>query len=219
MDTNVYNLIWQSYPNHLREMMQNMMQADNFTDVTLVTDDKKSIKAHRNILSACSPVLNNILKLHSQPNHPIIYLRGIQYSEMESILQFIYQGEARFAEYRLNEFLSVSQSLEIKQLSKNAVVENKQLCPAFDEQCEYMINETYLKRNNFTKDTEENDDRNQDLNDDIGEENNENQKLTENMKEVNDENQDLTEDTEMSTLNTSTSMKGDQLEKQYKCDQ
>ena len=124
MDTNVYNLIWQSYPDHLREMMQNMMQADNFTDVTLVTDDKKSIKAHRNILSACSPVLNNILKLHSQPNHPIIYLRGIQYSEMESILQFIYQGEARFAEYRLNEFLSVSQSLEIKQLSKNAVVEN-----------------------------------------------------------------------------------------------
>ena len=220
MDTNVYNLIWQSYPDHLREMMQNMMQADNFTDVTIVTDDKKLIKAHRNILSACSPVLNDILlKMDFQTNHPFIYLRGIQSSEMESILQFIYQGEAKFAEYRLNEFLSASQSLEIKQLSKNAESEKKQLGTPLADQCEYMINETYLKRKDFTEDTEENNDKNEDLADDTGEENEKYQQLTENNKEErNDENQDLTEDTEISTLNTSPSMKGDQLERQYKCD-
>ena len=156
MDTNMYKLMWQSYPDHLREMMQNMMQTDNFTDVTLVTDDKKSIKAHRNILSACSPVLNDILlKMDHQTNHPFIYLKGIQSSEMESILQFIYQGEARFAEYRLNEFISASQSLEITQLSKNAESEKKQ-------QCEYVINERYLKRVDFTEDIEENNDKNED---------------------------------------------------------
>ena len=46
-------------------------------------------------------------------SHPVIYLRGIQYSEIESLLQFIYLGEAKFYEERMNEFLSVSKSLEI----------------------------------------------------------------------------------------------------------
>merc|ERR1712045_1025018 len=37
--------------------------------------------------------------------------------EMESIMQFIYLGEARFYEEKMNEFLKVSSSLEIKELS------------------------------------------------------------------------------------------------------
>ena len=51
-------------------------------------------------------------------SHPVIYLRDIQYSEIESILQFIYLGEAKFYEERMNEFLSVSKNLEIQELSK-----------------------------------------------------------------------------------------------------
>ena len=93
--------------------MREMMTSDDFTDVTLVTDDKKTIKAHRNILSACSPVFKNILQMEINNSHPVIYLRGIQYSEIESLLQFIYLGEEKFNEERMNEFLSVSKSLEI----------------------------------------------------------------------------------------------------------
>merc|ERR1711974_53544 len=69
------------------------------------------------ILSACSPVFKNILHLDSNNNNPIIYLRGIQYSEMEPIMQLIYLGEARFHEERMSEFLMVSKNLEIKKLS------------------------------------------------------------------------------------------------------
>ena len=71
--------------------MREMMTSDDFTDVTLVTDDKKTIKAHRNILSACSPVFKNILQMEITNNHPVIYLRGIQYTEIVSILQFYNQ--------------------------------------------------------------------------------------------------------------------------------
>ena len=42
-----------------------------------------------------------------------MYLRGIQYSEMESIMQFIYLGEATFYEERVD---AVAKSLEIKEL-------------------------------------------------------------------------------------------------------
>ena len=66
---------------------------EDFADVTLVTEDKKQIRANKSILRTCSPVFEEILK-KEQNSSPIIYLRGIQYSEMESIMQFIYLGEA-----------------------------------------------------------------------------------------------------------------------------
>ena len=112
-----YTLAWQSYSDHLKEALKEMMTSSGFADVTLVTDDKQQIRAHRNILSACSPVFKNILQFDSSNNNPIIYLRGIQYSEMESIMQFIYLGEARFYKERISEFLMVSKNLEIKGLS------------------------------------------------------------------------------------------------------
>ena len=98
--------------------MKEMMTSEDFADVTLVSDDRKIIKAHRNILSACSPVLQGILQLETLNNHPVIYLRGIQYTEIESIIQFMYLGEAKFYEERINEFMSVVNNLEIKDLSK-----------------------------------------------------------------------------------------------------
>ena len=112
-----YTLSWHSYSDHLREALREMMKTTEFADVTLVTDDKQQIRAHRNILSACSPVFKNILKIDSSNTNPFIYLRGIQQSEMESIMQFIYLGEAKFDEERMNEFLKVSKNLEIKDLS------------------------------------------------------------------------------------------------------
>ena len=78
----LYNLTWQSYSDHLREALREMITSHEFTDVTLVTDDKQQIRAHRNILSACSPVFKNMLQLDSTNIDPVIYLRGIQHSEI-----------------------------------------------------------------------------------------------------------------------------------------
>ena len=67
-----YSLAWKTYSGHLRDMMKEIM-CDEFTDVTLVCEDKKKIKAHKNILSACSPVFKDIVKLE-QSAKSIIYL-------------------------------------------------------------------------------------------------------------------------------------------------
>ena len=116
MQPEKYKLTWDTYPDYLREIMKEMMTSDNFTDVTLVSDDKQTIKAHRNILCASSPVFKNILQLQTNNNHPVIYLRGIKYSEIESMMQFIYLGEATCYQERANELLYVLNSLEIKEL-------------------------------------------------------------------------------------------------------
>ena len=140
MHPDKYTLTWHSYPDYLREMMREMMTSDDFTDVTLVTDDKKTIKAHRNILSACSPVFKNILQMEINNSHPVIYLRGIQYPEIESILQFIYLGEAKFHEERMNEFLSVSKNLEIRELSKDVEIDEPKIGTSHQNQ-EFLVTE------------------------------------------------------------------------------
>ena len=116
-----YSVTWHTYSDHLKSMMKELMMNEDFSDVTLVTEDKKQIKANVNILSACSPVFKDILKKEKNSSQ-IIYLRGIQYSEIESILKYIYLGEATFYEERMNEFIAVAKSLEIKELC-NTVTE------------------------------------------------------------------------------------------------
>ena len=86
---------------------------EDFSDVTLFTEDKKQMKANIHVLSASSPIFKDILKKEKNSS-AIMYLRVVQYSEIESILQFIYLGEATFYEERMDEFLDVAKLLEIK---------------------------------------------------------------------------------------------------------
>ena len=118
-----YNLTWQTYSDHLKSMMRELMTNEEYSDVTLVTEDKQQINANIHILSACSPVFKDILK--KEKNYrTIMYLKGIQYSEMESIMQFIYLGEATFHEEKMDKLLAVAKSLEITELC-NAESETK----------------------------------------------------------------------------------------------
>ena len=117
-----YSLLeWPSYSEHLRNMMKEMLMDEKFSDVTLVTEDKKQIKAHLNILSACSPFFKDILQ---KQNNSIIFLRGIHFDEVKSIMQFIYLGKTSFQQEMLNEFLSVARSLEIKELCNTETFSN-----------------------------------------------------------------------------------------------
>lgn len=113
-----YDLKLDSYPQHLKDIMNQLLSSEDFTDVTLVCDDGKQIKAHRNILSVCSPVLKNILQIDKR-NVPIIYLRGINHYEMEAIIKFIYLGQASVLKTKVDSFLLAADNLKIKELSQD----------------------------------------------------------------------------------------------------
>merc|ERR1719347_424285 len=111
-----YTLNWHTFSNHLKLMSKDLFQDGRYTDVTLVSDDQTQFKAHKIVLSACSPVFKKIID--SNPSqHPLIYLRGIQSYEMESILQFMYLGEGKFYHERMREFIKVAQDLEVREIS------------------------------------------------------------------------------------------------------
>ena len=96
------------------------MTSNELTDITLVSEDKIPFKAHKVVLFACSLVFKSTISDNSLPSLTI-FLRGIQSQEIDSILQFLYLGQATFSQERMNEFLNVAKSLEIKEINKNIV--------------------------------------------------------------------------------------------------
>ena len=119
-----YNLTWDSHSDDLRNMLRGFFTSRNFADVTLICDDMKKIKAHKNILGAWSPVLKDIFETElGQPS--IVYLRGINHSTMESVVQFIYLGEVSLNEDSINDLLSVAKDLKIWQLCEAKVIEDE----------------------------------------------------------------------------------------------
>ena len=132
MNQEKFNLTWHTYTDHLREMLHNLLFSEDLTDVTLVSEDKKRFKAHKVVLSACSPLFKTIIS-DSNLSSPIIYLRGIQSLEIESILQFIYLGRATFYQERMNEFIDVARSLEVKEISKDIEIPQNEQNDSFEE--------------------------------------------------------------------------------------
>ena len=117
MDQEKYKLEWDTYSDHLREMLHAMMKSNELTDVTLVCDDKRQFKAHKIVLSACSSVFKSIFNDLPQHNS-VIYLRGIKHQEMEAILEFMYVGVATLNQERMSEFMNDAKNLEIKEISQ-----------------------------------------------------------------------------------------------------
>ena len=117
-----FNLTWHTFLPFAKDLLKNLYNTNKYSDVTLVCDENKHLQAHKFILSACSPIFENILNNNDQAKS-FIYLRGINYEEISSILQFIYLGEATFYQDRMNELLSVAQDLMIKEIGQNKETE------------------------------------------------------------------------------------------------
>ena len=95
------------------------MNSNKSSDVTLACDDRTKFKAHKFALSACSPVFQLIIDDLPNKEDSFIYLRGVKSHEMQSILQYIYLGQATLSQDRMIEFLNVAKNLEIKDICKD----------------------------------------------------------------------------------------------------
>ena len=120
-----YTLNWHTFTDHLQLMFKDLYEEEKHSDVTLVCDDQTQFKAHKIVLRACSPVFKKIID-NNPSQHPLIYLRGIQSYEMESILQFMYLGEGKFYYERKGEFIKVAKDLEVKEISKGVDMQNEE---------------------------------------------------------------------------------------------
>ena len=134
-------LRWNDFQENISVAFRELRNDTDFFDVTLAcsTDDgslknsglsdrdpggkprHKTVRAHKVILSACSVFFKDLLKSMNGGNtnqtQPLIYLRGIKYEDLQSILDFMYYGEVNIEQEKLNTFLAVAEELRVKGLS------------------------------------------------------------------------------------------------------
>ena len=87
---------------------------DYLCDITLVTNDDREFKAHRNVLSAASPFFCKLLQSDMKENREgIIRLEEISGSVMEDVLEFIYTGTVEVTQENAEELIAAGNYLII----------------------------------------------------------------------------------------------------------
>ena len=122
-------LNWDDFGNHSNITFRQLWNNDEFTDVTLATEDGQQIKVHKVILSSTSEFFRNILSKNPH-QHPLLYLKDIRNKDLEMIMKFIYQGQCTIDQNELKSFLSTGKDLGITGLTN--ILEQIDL-EAFDE--------------------------------------------------------------------------------------
>ena len=117
MSKGKYIFTWSHFNLNLNVNLEELLHKNFYTDVTLVSDDLVQFPAHKFVLSASSTVLKDIL-LNNPHSQPIIYLRGINQVELNSIIKIMYLGKAQVHQKRIDAFFDVGRQLKIKQLSQ-----------------------------------------------------------------------------------------------------
>ena len=118
MATEKFCLKWNDFESNISVAFRDIRDEKDFFDVTLACDDDQ-IQAHKVILSACSPFFRNVLKRNPH-QHPLLYLKGVKYTDLQSVLNFMYHGEVNVAQDELNSFLAVAEELRVKGLTQNS---------------------------------------------------------------------------------------------------
>ena len=131
MTTEKLCLVWNDFQNHVQVSFGELRTDTDFTDVTLVCEDQ-SIKAHKVVLSTCSPFFKKLLNTHSHPQ-PLIYMKGMKASSLTAIIDFLYLGEANIFQEELDSFFALAEELQLRGLVGNSEEKvQKQQTETFD---------------------------------------------------------------------------------------
>ncbi|KAF2898782.1 hypothetical protein ILUMI_07395 [Ignelater luminosus] len=109
---NALHLVWDNHLENVSSLFQILYQDNKLVDVTIVCRDGV-LRAHKLILSACSPYFERIF--HENPcKHPVVIVRGVHYQEMQMLLQYIYKGYIDIPASFLNNLICIASEFEIK---------------------------------------------------------------------------------------------------------
>jgi len=110
-------LRWNDFEKNISSAFRELRDDKDFFDVTLACDNNQ-IRAHKVILSACSPFFRSVLKKNPH-DHPLLYLKGVCYEDITAVLNFMYHGEVNVSQDQLNSFLAVAEDLKVKGLTQD----------------------------------------------------------------------------------------------------
>jgi len=115
-------LRWNDFESNISVAFREIREEKDFFDCTLSCGSRQ-IQAHKLILSACSPFFRSILRQNPH-QHPLLYLKGVEFTDLQAVLNFMYHGEVNVAQEELNSFLAVAEDLKVKGLTQNTSSES-----------------------------------------------------------------------------------------------
>ena len=113
-----YCLKWNDFKETITGSLSLLKKEEDFFDVTLVSEDQTQIKAHKVLLSACSPFFKSILK-NNPHQHPLLYLGGISSNDLQLVTDYIYHGEVQVRQNDIDRFLEIAQKLKVSGLNQD----------------------------------------------------------------------------------------------------
>ncbi|KAK8776091.1 hypothetical protein V5799_030552 [Amblyomma americanum] len=93
---------------------QQLLSNEALVDVTLACEGQ-SLKAHKMVLSACSPFLQALF-VENPCKHPIVILKDMRYMDLKAIVDFMYRGELNVSQDHLTALLKAADTLKVKGL-------------------------------------------------------------------------------------------------------
>ena len=106
------NVSWADFSSSVPKLFNRHKIEERYTDVTLVSDDNQMFRAHKLVLSAGSQYFDKILEENMIHPYPMLCLDGINSSDLNYVLDYIYNGEIKVPEADLQKFLKVATRLK-----------------------------------------------------------------------------------------------------------
>ena len=111
-------LQWNEFHDNIKNVFGILREGYDFADVTLACEDGQQVEAHKVVLASSSPFFKKLLGRNKQP-HPIIFMRGVKYSNLVALVEFLYSGEANICQDNLDSFFAIAVELQLKGLASS----------------------------------------------------------------------------------------------------
>ncbi|XP_063847245.1 longitudinals lacking protein-like [Scylla paramamosain] len=98
-------LRWNNFHSNITTAFESLRDDEDFVDITLACEGRQ-IKAHKMVLSACSPYFRSLLK-------------DVTFANLTSILDFMYHGEVNVSHNELATFLKTAEALKVRGLAED----------------------------------------------------------------------------------------------------
>ena len=113
-----FSLKWNDFSSNVHKSFQNLRKEEDFFDITLVGDDSKHVTAHKLVLASSSEYFRRIFSNNKKyfQSHAMICLEGLNQSDLNNVLDYIYHGEIQIYQHDLDRFLGIAERLKLEGL-------------------------------------------------------------------------------------------------------
>ena len=109
-----FSLKWNDYLVNVTRKFSSLRNEEEFSDVTLVSSDKRQVSAHKVVLSSCSDYFKTILRSNNKSKDIILCLENINHDELNNMLDYVYNGEVNIEQDKLDRFLSIAARFQLE---------------------------------------------------------------------------------------------------------